>query len=154
MNTTRMIGAARTVTLGAAVALLALASPARAMALRGFVIFGGGETIAHYAAADLSGDPELAAEVAFDDPALGYKYEYFSLFFLDLWTGGGEIVLYDQSSDRYVPLSDQSLLELTGRTPDSFGTPFLYRVPLGWLLLAIALALIGITTWRRMRRPA
>lgn len=72
--------------LGASVVLVLLASPARVLARGGFVIFGGGDTISHYADADLSGDPELAAEVAFDDPAIGYEYEYFSLFFLDLWT--------------------------------------------------------------------
>lgn len=84
-----MADVARTVILGTAVALLLMASPARAMARRGFVIFGGGETIAHYADADLSGDPELAAEVAFDDPALGYKYEYFSLFFSTAFRSAG-----------------------------------------------------------------
>jgi hypothetical protein len=107
--------------------------------------------VSHVADADLSGDPELAAALGFDEPAIGYKYEYFSLFFLDLWTGGGALVLYDRSDDRYAPLSDEVLLELTGRTPESFGKPLLYRVPLGWVVIGVALIALGVTTWRRMR---
>ena len=132
--------------------LLVAASPAIAHARRGGpVIVGAGETIRHYADADLSGDPELEARLGFAEPAIGYKYEYFSLFFLDLWTGEGELVLYDRAGDRYVPLDDELLHELTGRTADSFGVPWLYRVPLGWLVVGAVLVVAGVTTWRRIR---
>lgn len=145
------MGSRARILLGASIACLVLVLPSIAHARRGVLIWGGGETVSHVADADFSGDPELAAALAFDEPAIGYKYEYFSLFFLDLWTGGGELVLYDQSDDRYAPLSDEVLLELTGRTPDSFGKPLLYRVPLGWVVIGVALIALGVTTWRRMR---
>lgn len=112
---------------------------------------GAGETISHVVDADLSSDPELAATLGFDAPAIGYKYEYFSLFFIDFWTGGGVLVLYDQSGDRYVPLRDDLCQQLTGRSPDSFGSPFLYKVPLGWIVLGVLAAMVGVSMWRRMR---
>ncbi|HEY8432585.1 MAG TPA: hypothetical protein VIL20_29645 [Sandaracinaceae bacterium] len=111
---------------------------------------GAGETISHLADA-LSGDPELAASSGFADPAIGYEYEYFSLFFLDLWTAGGQLVLHDEASDRYVPFEDEVLRELTGRTADPLGVPFLHRAPLGWIVIGLVLAVAGVTTWRRMR---
>lgn len=143
--------ASRAGILGTIIALGVIAPATTAHARRGFIVMGAGETISHYADADLSGDPELAAELAFDEPAIGYKYEYFSVFFLDLWTGEGELVLYDQSGDRYVPLNDRVLHELTGRTADSFGKPLLYRIPLGWAVIGVLLIAFGVATWRGMR---
>lgn len=132
-------------------ALGLLASPTHACAQRGVLIFGAGDTISHYADANLDGDPELEAALGFEDPAIGYRYEYFSLFFLDLWTGEGELVLYDQATDRYVRLSDEVALDLTGRSAESFGEPFLYRFPLGWLRIGAVLVGAGVSTWRAMR---
>lgn len=150
-DTMRPMSMGSRVLLGVGAACLVLALPGLAHARRGVIIWGAGETVSHLADADLSSDPELAAELQFDEPAIGYKYEYFSLFFLDLWTGGGQLVLYDQSSDRHVPLRDDVLLELTGRTPDSFGKPLLYRIPLGWVVIGVVLIAFAFTTWRRMR---
>lgn len=48
---------------GGIVGLTLLASPARASAMRGVLIFGAGDSISHYADADLSGDPELELEL-------------------------------------------------------------------------------------------
>lgn len=123
--------------------------------LRGIpIIFGGGTTVSHVADADMSGDQELQAELGFEDPAIGYEYEYFSIFFLDVWTGEGQPVLYDQSSDRYLPLDDELMQALTGRTADSVSAPFLYHVPLGWIVFgSLLLGAIG-GWWLRYRELA
>lgn len=115
------------------------------------VIFGAGETISHVVDADMSGDPELRAELGFESPAIGYKYEYFSMFLLDLWTGAGQVVLYDQESDIYVPMDDEAMLALTGRRTDSISVPFAYRVPLGWIALTVLGIFGGAGWWLRMR---
>ena len=112
--------------------------------LRGVLVFGGGSTVAHIAEADMSGDPALQAELHFAEPALGYEYEYFSMFFLDVWTGDGHVVLYDRSSDRFVPLTEDTMQALTGRSLDSIDPPFLYRVPLGWIVYGLfGLGILG-----------
>lgn len=128
-----------------------LAPPSSAYARRGLVIVGAGDTIGHLVDADLSGDPELAASLDFDEPAIGYRYEYVSFFFLDVWTGSGQIVLFDQASDRYVPLNDAQVEDLTGRTADSFGKPFLYRVPLGLVVIAAIVGFGAFVMWRQWR---
>ena len=74
---------------------------------------------------------ELRAELGFAEPAIGYKYEYFSLFFLDVWTGDGEVVLYDQQDERHVVLDEEAMQALTGQSLDSIDPPLLYTVPLG-----------------------
>lgn len=122
------------------------------MLLRGFVIFGGGETIGHVADLDLSEVPELDLALAAEEPALGWKYEHFSIFFLDLWTGSGTFVLYDRAADdAYVPLDDDEVRTITGREPSSLGKPLLYHVPLGWVVLGVLLCGFGVVWWRNAR---
>ena len=127
-------------------------SPAPLLARRGCMfVIGYGETISHIADADLSGDPELEAELSLDDPALGFRYEYVSFFFLDVWTGGGSVVLYDQSADDYYALSPEQLRELTGRGPDDYSKPLLYSVPLGWIVFGGLGLVFAAGTWLNMR---
>ncbi|MEQ9078565.1 MAG: hypothetical protein RLP09_32165 [Sandaracinaceae bacterium] len=139
----------------AAASLLVLGwalSPAPLLARRGCLfVMGYGETISHIADADLSGDPELEAELSLDDSALGFRYEYVSFFFLDVWTGGGGVVLYDQSADDYYALSPEQLRELTGRGPDDYSKPLLYRIPLGWIVFGGLGLVFAAGTWLKMR---
>ena len=113
---------------------------------------GAGETISHRADFNPEGKSLVQEETGFVDPAVGFKYEYFSLFFLDLWTGAGEIVVYEkEGGDRYVEMTDEQLHALTGQSPDAFGTPFGYRFPLGWFVVLGVLSAAVFATWRRMR---
>ncbi len=112
---------------------------------RSFAIWGAGSTISHRAEFAAGLHEQLALESGFENPQIGFKYEYFSLFFLDLWTGEGEYVLYE--GDRYFPLSEEQLATL-GTSADELGKPFMYRVPLGWIPLVILLIGFGV----RMRR--
>ena len=51
------------------------------------------------------------------------KYSHFGIFFMNVWTWGGEIVLYD-GGDQYffIEIDQQKAL-------DKYGTPFLYKFP-------------------------
>ena len=82
-------------------------------------------------------DPEVLADrVVFGK--LGYRYERFGVFFMDIWRWDGEFVLY--SGDTYVPIDDEMLGLVGGAS-----VPWRYRLPDGLLiLLAVAyLAFIG-----------
>lgn len=112
------------------------------------VFFGGGETIAHLADIPEEKRASLIAS-GLAEPAVGLKYEYFSLFFFDLWTGGGKVVLYDEDGgDRYVPLTDAETIDLVGESQDALGKPLLYRFPLGWLVI---LGVVGVSAARMVR---
>ncbi|MEM6954633.1 MAG: hypothetical protein AAF411_06300 [Myxococcota bacterium] len=118
---------------------------------RGMVVVGVGESIDHLASFDDETKAQLQAETGFAEPAVGLKYESFSLFFLPVWNWEGDVVVYETDGDRYLPLSDTELREFTGRSADDFSTPFLYRFPIGLMVLLAIVAGAVFQTWRRMR---
>ena len=131
----------------------ALSLPSLGLARGGcLVVFGYGETVSHIADADLSGDPELEAELSLAEPGIGFRYEYFSILFLDFWTGNGAVVLYDQADDSYYPLSPEQLRALTGRGPDELSAPLLYTTPLGWIVLGALGVVLALRTWLDFRQ--
>ena len=113
------------------------------------MLLGAGETISHRADLTSEGEAMVEEETGLAGAAVGFKYEYFSVFFLDLWTGKGEVVFYDDT--RYVVPSDEWLRAVTGMTADDFGKPIPYRVPLGWIVLVVVIAGGVLYTWRGMR---
>lgn len=119
----------------------------------GFIVVGAGETLDHLASFDAETSQRLQAEVGFVDPAVGLKYEYFSLFFLKVWTWEGDVVIYEKGEDLYIEVTPEELREYTGRSSDEFGRPFLYRFPLGQIVLFLALTMFLVTMVRRMREP-
>lgn len=103
----------------------------------GIVVINTGDDIEHIR--DLPDD--LAKTIGYGK--LGYRYERFGVFWLDLWRWDGEFVVY--SGDTYVPLDGEALDVLGGAS-----VPWRYHLPEG-LLLAVAgiyFAAIG----RRRRR--
>lgn len=89
--------------------------------------------------------PEKIKELRLNNKfKVGYKYSYFGLFFLDLWTGDGEFCLYkDAILDEapYEPIDKQRAAELMGIAEDQIQLPFLYRYPL--LLLIIGFLIVA-----------
>lgn len=114
----------------------------------GAVIWGAGETISHRADLADGLKAELSEESGLANPAIGFKYEYFSIFFLDLWTGEGEYVLYE--GDRYFPLTEAHLTSI-GTSSDELGKPFLFYVPLGLVAVVLLLGGFGWRTWLAWR---
>ncbi len=106
-----------------------------AQARRGLVLITSGDNIEHIA--DL--DPEVAKEV---EPALGtgiavgYHYEQFGLFFLEIWTSDGQFVLY--RDDEYWELPDAEIAKAAGvETIDDLSKPFFYSFPLGLIIVSV-----------------
>jgi hypothetical protein len=137
------------VRLGAA-ALVACAvlAPAQAHA-RGIILITWGETISHTGTASApanflggkDGPGPQGAEPAPGFPVkVGYRWHYFGIFWIDLWTWGGEYCIYE--GKRYHPLRPAEAAQLLGKSESELTRPFLYRFPLGLLLLGPIIGLL------------
>ncbi len=127
--------------------LLAL-SEARA----GVVLITRGETICHLGDACPPAPPpavppappdrrDREANTPAPNRGVGYKYGYWGIFWIDLWTWGGEYCVYE--GDRYRPISRGEAARLMGKPETELGTPLLYRVPLGWFIFAPLIVLLS-----------
>jgi hypothetical protein len=116
------------IALIAAALVVALAGTADAG--RGVIVITSGDDVFHIR--DL--DAATATEVGYGK--LGYHYDYFGVFWLDLWRSGGEFCVY--RGNEYVVLTDDQLEELGGAS-----VPWKYHLPPG-LLAFVALIAMGI----------
>jgi len=110
----------------------ALLSPSPASA-KGFVLVTWGDTISHLGDVSVPNRAGLAAN------KVGFKSSYFGVFWVDLWTWGGEFCVYE--GNRYGPISRAEAARLVGKPENEVGKPFLYRFPLGWLIFGPLIAL-------------
>lgn len=115
------------------VALMAVAGPAEARRGGGIVIINLGDDIMPLR--QTSSEPvvgEDGSEARLDK--IGYHYQRFGLFWVDIWRWGGEYVLYnDDGGTLYAPLTSEELAELGGAD-----YPIAYHLPPGFLLLLAA----------------
>jgi hypothetical protein len=118
---------------GIAVAF-ALLSPGEASA-RGFVLVTWGDTVSHV------GNAPPQAKQSHGGSNVGYKYHYWGIFWIDLWTSDGTYCVYE--GNRYNPISSAEAAKLLGKSESDLTTPFLYRWPLGWMIFG-SLIVIGI----------
>jgi hypothetical protein len=125
----------------AVVLVIGLGSTAEARRGGGAVLINTGDDILHIRDLESAANTAAVADEAPDAlvfSKLGYRYERFGVFFMDIWRWDGEFVLY--SGDTYVPIDDE-MLSLVGGA----NVPWRYRLPDGLLILiAIGyLAFIG-----------
>jgi hypothetical protein len=113
------------------------------------IIWGSGEKIAHLG--HLPAQAQQEAKQAFGKPvAIGYKYHRFHIYYCDFWTWDGEYVLFHDQ--QYWKLPEPVFAEVLGRPPSDLGKPFLYRFPLGLLILGGILLLVCLSQWRHQRK--
>jgi hypothetical protein len=74
---------------------------------------------------------------------VGFKSSYFGVFWIDLWTWGGEFCVYE--GDRPHPITPAEAARLLGKSESDLSKPFLYRFPLGLLILG-PLAVVGFVS--------
>ena len=141
MMSRRLVGGALLV-LAAAVA-----GPSRAEA---FVLITRGETIKHVGDVVPAMKPALPPDLG-GDAAVGYRYRYFGIFWIDLWTWEGEYCLYKDK--RYAKLTPAVAAGFLDKTESELSTPFFYRFPPGLLILGgiAALAVVGTIMDRRSK---
>lgn len=93
-----------------------------------------GETIAHVGNLVERPDPSIPAGVA-----VGYKYSYGGLFWLDFWRWGGEYCLFE--GENWQPIDEATAAKLLGTTQDKLTKPFWYRFPPVPFVVGVLLAL-------------
>jgi hypothetical protein len=139
-----------------AILLVALA-PTRATAQ---CVSGSGESLEELAPlpqdSPLRKDPDFERTFPSGFDHVGYKYSYGHVFFIPVWTSGGQYVLY--SGDRYVKIGTDAgpVSKATGISEDKLAKPFFYRVPPGWLalpLVVIVLFFLASRRWRPSKEP-
>jgi len=119
---------------GAAVLMAyAFLSPSKASA--GAVLVTWGDTISHVGEVSPQNRQNLGVN------KVGYKWGYWGVFWIDLWTHSGTYCVYE--GKRYNPIQPAEAARLLGKSENELSTPFLYRVPLGWLIFG-PLLVIGI----------
>jgi hypothetical protein len=66
---------------------------------------------------------------------VGFLHERFGVYWIDLWTWGGEYVLYDDSEEDLWSLDPEETAAIMGTTPDKLSKPIFYTFPPGLLAL-------------------
>ena len=112
----------------------ALFSPPDANA-KGIILITHGETIDHI------GDVPAGIEKSQGINKVGYKYGYWGVFWINLWTHSGTYCIYE--GDRYSPIPAAEAARLLRMRQADLGAPFLYNVPLGWMLIG-PLIVVGL----------
>lgn len=85
------------------------------------------------------GDAPQEVLAVIPNVAIGYKYSYFGIFWLDFWTWGGEYCLFEGL--KFDSLTPEQCAQLLKTNVNSLPKPWVYRIPLG---LAIVLGLVAI----------
>jgi hypothetical protein len=86
-------------------------------------------------------------------PSVGYHYSYAGVYWVDLWTWGGEYCLYTGDKQQtYEPISRDQAARFLGVTPDDLSKPFWYRFPPGLCILAGLALLLGAVTLEEKAR--
>jgi hypothetical protein len=73
--------------------------------------------------------------------AIGYKYSYVGVFWIDLWTWGGEYCLFEGKTFYRVPEAEIEKMRAAGT---ALQRPWLYRFPPGILLIGLVMT-AGLT---------
>jgi len=123
--------------------------PTTAQARRGIILITSGDTIKHVADVAAEMKPVIREVTGSSvDYKVGYLHERIGVFWIDLWTWGGEYVLYDESEQDLWELDADETAAIMGTTPDKLSTPLFYSFPPGLLALGvIGVVCAGLNTF-------
>jgi hypothetical protein len=107
---------------------------------KGIVLITRGDSIAHVGDLPAATAAQIRQEIG-KDLAVGFKYSYAGVFWLDFWTWGGEYCLFEDMN--YDPLTPDKAAELLGISTSQLGRPWQYNYPLG-LIILIAIGVIAL----------
>ena len=138
-----------TCTLSLFALTIAALLPAQAEARRGIILITSGDTIKHVADVAAEMKPVIREVTGSSvEYKVGYLHERIGVFWIDLWTWGGEYVLYDESEQDLWELDAEETAAIMGTTPDKLSTPLFYSFPPGLLALGVIGAVcVGLNTF-------
>ena len=122
---------------GAFAISMVLLSPIHAEA-KGFVLITHGDDISKVADVPPQLAPLVKQLTGASNPEIGYKYSMFGVFFLNLWTWGGDYVIYQDET--FWDLGEQGAAQMLGVDVESLKKPFTYTMPPGLIIVLILLA--------------
>lgn len=127
--------------------IVALMTPAEA---RAGLLITHGDTIKHLGDVPAPMKKDLPQELG--GAAVGFKYSYFGVFWLDLWTWDGGYCLFKDK--RFAPLTAAQAALMLNKQESELESPFLYRFPLGLLILAgvVLLVMVGMIAELRSQK--
>jgi hypothetical protein len=134
---------------------LATLLPSKAEARRGLVLITTGDTIKHIADVATDLQPVIREVTGSSvDYKVGYLHQRIGVFWIDLWTWGGEYVLYDESEQDLWELNAEETAALMRTTPDKLSAPLFYSFPPGLLALGVIGAVcVGLNTFAGKTDP-
>ncbi len=105
------------------------------------ILFQTGDYVFHLA--DVPDDaPCRSAPGIPSDVVVGYKCERFAVLWMELWTWSGEFCLYSEEANMvWTDFTTDELAMLASVPAEKIKKPFLYSVPLGWIVLG---GLVGL----------
>jgi len=114
----------------AALIVLAVTPPAHARR-HGLVLISHGETMKELA--EVPADAPVKQQYA--DAKVGYRFNGFGVFWLNIWTWGGEFCVYSDEQSGYIPGTPEEIATMAGVPVDKIKKPLTYSFPPGLLVL-------------------
>ena len=117
---------------------IAMCLSVQAEARRGIVLITSGDTIKHVADVSAEMKPVIREVTGSSvDYKVGYLHDRVGVFWIDLWTWGGEYVLYDETEQDLWELDAEQTAAIMGTTTDQLSAPLFYSFPPGLLALGV-----------------
>lgn len=112
-----------------------------AHARRGIMLITSGDSITEVAPLDPEAAKAVEAETG-AGAAIGYKYEQFGVFWLEIWSWDGKYVLFN--GDDYWDIPDEQLAAMAGvGSLDELSKPLTYTIPPGLAIIVVAVLGFG-----------
>ena len=110
---------------------------------KGLILITHGDDISHIADIPPQIIDSVKQSTGATNPAIGYKYGEFGIFFLNIWTWGGEYVVYE--NDTYWDLGAEGAAQMLGVGVGDLPKPMTYTFPPG--LVIIILLIVGFLVY-------
>jgi hypothetical protein len=100
-------------------------------------------------------DPATRAEIeAGHYDTVGFHYTHFGLFWLDIWSWGGEYVVYNEATDDGGTITPAMAATLLGIEESKLGKPLSYHIPWGLVVIVGLMALKIVPRLMAKKRQA
>ena len=104
-------------------------------AAKGFILITHGDDISHVADIPPQVIEQVKQSTGAANPAIGYKYGAFGIFFVNIWTWGGEYVVFE--NDTFWDLGAEGAAQMLGVGVGDLPKPITYTFPPGLIILVL-----------------